>query len=699
MSQNVEKLKALLFDEEAQARLTLERKVETLAFQDARGREELRQKIEQVFSRAGTRESFAASVSQVLDDALREAEIAQHDDLSRTIAPLVVTTIKTELRNSQDEMVEALYPITGRLVKSYVASAMKDLTEQINQRLEQNPIMLRLQSLTTGRPVSELALARTQDFQVLELYLIRRGSGDLVAYWPDVSPTKSRQSISGVLAAINEFANEALSASQDSMRQIDLGDELVYLRGSPLYLLAARCSGSAPPNIEQMLDDSFIEAIENQNFINQSGPQDAAAPSMQEFGESLSTKISAGIDAHRSNAAGGNPLKYLAAITILPLLAYFGWSWYGKFSEDRVRSAAVRIFESLPEMRGYPADLNVRNRGKQLIVSGLTPSQNAKTKVIRLLASELANTNILDELTVVAGGDTKPVDFMPEINRVRSEVSNAEAGLSLRERVNKLDRSRQKLVAAASDLKQMPVISKNSLLASQATKTAALLDALIADTKLEIIGSETSTGNHQHAATFAAFADRLEAMKWDVFPELSPNTNLNPAAATALSADPFERFVIASDRIASLAAAAAIASAYTPAPTVLPAPVKELTPREKLADYIQANAVFFANDLEYRDPSDATRVANELAPLIQQAGAFLRIVGYTDDSGIQQRNINLAQQRADKVRAELLSRGVSQSSIEAVGRADARDISSLRGADSPNRRVEFELGFNGEGRP
>ena len=31
--------------------------------------------------------------------------------MPRAIAPLVVRTIKTELRNSQDEMVEALYPM------------------------------------------------------------------------------------------------------------------------------------------------------------------------------------------------------------------------------------------------------------------------------------------------------------------------------------------------------------------------------------------------------------------------------------------------------------------------------------------------------------------------------------------------------------------------------------------------------------
>lgn len=703
MSQNVEKLKALLFDEETQARHSLERKIETVALQDSRAREELRQKVEQVFDRAGTRESLATSVAEVLDDALRQAEVAQHEDLSRTIAPLVVTTIKTELRNSQDEMVEALYPITGRLVKSYVASAMKDLTEQMNRRLEQNPVMLRLQSLATGRSVTELALAGTQDFAFHELYLIRRGTGDLVAHWPDVSPTKSHQSLSGVLAAINEFANEALSASQESMRQIDLGEELVYLRGSPLYLLAARCTGSAPPNIEQILDDGFLEAIDHQNLMAQSdaptGPSNAAAAAMRELGEELSSKVSANLEAQKNSIGQASPLKYLAAIVLLPLLTYLAWTWYGQFSEDRVRSTALRVVESVPEMRGYPAELDIGRRGKRLIISGLAPSQAAKTQVIRLLSTELANTNILDQLTVVAGADIKPVDLMPEINKVRSQFSAIETNLALRDQTSKLDHSREQLQAAARDLKQASADAKNAQLAARVKKVATQLDALLADTKLETIGGETDAQKTPLTINFGPLAERVEAIHLELLPALNADQSKRLPANDQRDGDAFDRFVSAADRISSLAAAASIAAAYSPAPVPPPLPPKEPTPREKISDYIQSKAVFFSNDLEYRNPQAAMRISDELAVLIKNSGTFLRIVGYTDDAGIQAQNINLAQQRADKVRTELLTRGVPASSLGAVGRSDARDISSSRGADSPNRRVEFELGFDGESLP
>ena len=108
MSQSVDRLKELLFASEAQALNELTRRIDTNAGIDARAREELRQRLDEVYARAGNAERMTASVSEILSEALRRAEVAEHSELSRSIAPLVVTTIKTELRNSQDEMVGPL---------------------------------------------------------------------------------------------------------------------------------------------------------------------------------------------------------------------------------------------------------------------------------------------------------------------------------------------------------------------------------------------------------------------------------------------------------------------------------------------------------------------------------------------------------------------------------------------------------------
>ena len=58
-----------------------------------------------------------------------------------------------------------------------------------------------------------------------------------------------------------------------------------------------------------------------------------------------------------------------------------------------------------------------------------------------------------------------------------------------------------------------------------------------------------------------------------------------------------------------------------------------LSPREKLEAWTRANAIFFSEGTEYRDPASAKRKIRELAGLMTKAGTVVRIIGYADGLG------------------------------------------------------------------
>jgi outer membrane protein OmpA-like peptidoglycan-associated protein len=124
--------------------------------------------------------------------------------------------------------------------------------------------------------------------------------------------------------------------------------------------------------------------------------------------------------------------------------------------------------------------------------------------------------------------------------------------------------------------------------------------------------------------------------------------------------------------------------------------VPALTPRERLVAWTRDNAIFFGNGAEFRSTDAANATLDSLAKLMTEANAYVRVVGFTDDSS-PARNGPLAQSRADKVSAALADRGVPRRLIGTIGRANGADLSPEKGPTSPNRRVEFEVGFNGEG--
>lgn len=720
MPDSIDRLKELLFASESQTLTDLSQRLESLRAQtgtaqaelmaaiqalgetETRTRAEIAARLDALAERVGSDVNLERSVAVILDGALRQAEQEKHTLVSDAVAPFVVNTVRTEIRNSKDELVEALYPVTGRIVKAYVASAMKDLVDQINRRLEGNPLMLRLRSLTTGRSVAELAIADAQRLKVEELFLIRRGSGELAGRWPDDEAGANRdQVMSGVLSAINAFASEALGAEGNALRHIDLGGDRVYLRDSQTFLLAAKCSGTAPAAVERVLDEAFLSAIDR---VGAPGGADRASSALQELSETLEGGLAEAQEALAGGRMGVSPVKVLAWLFGLPLIVWLAWSIYADYRTSSVRHTAHEVLAIDEEIKGYPTRVSVGWLGQSLTVSGLVPTQEVKARVLQRLSLALPNVTLSDEIAVVpnALADVEPeldelrdkdAALEPRIGEVKEAVDDLgirferEANLRDIERAERqLSRAKAILEPLLADFEGAPVRVKEAVTVlaqsmadlQKARREVASASGIMppaAATSLRTAGARVRAINRDLAGLVAA-------------PPALPAVDKPSGSSRAGSASVGE-VAAETEQIEMVAVALAQTVALK---RVLPTQ----TPREKLEAWTRANAIFFSDGSDYRNAANAARKIRELAVLMKEAGSVVRVIGYTDGLGGADRNAPLSQARADKVLRDLAAEGVSPSRVVALGRAFARDISTDTGAGSPNRRVEFELGFVGE---
>jgi outer membrane protein OmpA-like peptidoglycan-associated protein len=740
MPQSVDKLKELLFDSEARALDILTQRVDSvehLTLDERRLREEIARRIDAVFDRAGSADRFEVSVAEVLDGALRRAEVDRHTELASAMAPVVVRTVKTEIRNSRDELVEALYPMMGRMVQAYVASAMKDLAKDINRRLEQNPVMLRLRSIAAGKSPAEIAIADSQRLVVEELYLIRRGSGELVGRWPPAAEgSGSRDHVmSGVLTAINEFSTEALKDDGSALRQIDLGERQLYLRVSPTFLLAAKCSGSAPQPVEAVLDQSFLEAMEQLQKLSHGDTTATATEStalLENLSQNLGTRLDQKNDELAEDGAGISPLKLLAWIIGVPLAGWLSWTVYADFKTERARTQAANTLSSVTEMAGYPVSLDVSRFGSEVTISGLAPAPGVKDAVVARLREALPGSLITDKMSVLPDGLAgiepriasvkRDVSALtpevaqtrdaiaavdPKIESVRARIAGVELEFQNAAVTRAIDRTELRL-REAKDVMGVLAASQGAPMDPDALRrTAASIDESLA--ALAQVRTETSTQTalvspavRTHIATLSSHIHDAEkaASGLGGFPIPSDKFVRLPSAAAKL-VDTADGLAAQADRLASISLAAAQVIAVKrsiPPPAVIPAAV-EPTPRERLLSFAQANAIFFTNEVDFRVPKQAGGALDELAKLMRGNDVLLRVVGYTDNQGTPERNAALSGTRAQTVIDALTARGVAANRLVPVGRIDTVGISRETGASSPNRRVEFEVGFIGENVP
>jgi outer membrane protein OmpA-like peptidoglycan-associated protein len=617
MPQNgVTKLKELLFEKESQ---------EIGA---------LTARIEEVVARAGSDQNFRRSVAATLEGALRDAETSNHRPIADALAPLVVRTVRAEVEASSDVLPAKLYPHIGVMVRDYVRSAIRDLMEDINRRLEdgltRNRFMLRLRSWTTGRSMAELALAGTGRFEVDELHLIRRGSGELLAHWvrptPDIATgpqANNRDALfSGLLTAMTAFIEEVYEADKAGLRTIDFGAHTIYLRGSPQHLLAARCRGEAGAGLQSLLDEEFLRTLQEEAASGAGSAPDLAA---------LATRLEAGIatrqesDRNERGRAGMRPLRALLWLIALALAGFLGWHAYVGYRTHALQAAVDRVIAETPALKGYPARARVARGAERIEVSGLAPSGEIRADIIGRLREIAPDVAISEAIGIVPGAESAAV--VDEVTRLRSQIATMQA---------QIDR----LAGVSSRLDRLDELP------ARVDQLAAQLPRL----------NEVTTSVSGLAATVHGMAKSIE------------------------------------DKAASAAVESQLQDLRRQIAALAPRP----DPQAELERWLRGHAIFFSEATTVRNQGEVDATLDTLAGLMRRADGAIRIIGYTDERGTNDRNLTLAQARADRIAADLARRGIDPARLIAIGRTAVLDISTRSGASSPNRRVTFEPAYVGE---
>lgn len=358
--------------------------------------ESVEAQVKALDARVGAPERLEKATAEILIEAFRAAEIARHRELANAVAPVVVAAIRSEIKNSRDMMVEALYPITGRLVAAAVANAFRDLVADLNERIERtlstHHWRLRARALLSGRSLSEVALAEAQAPRLRRLLLLERGSGRPIAVWrADGEADETSELVSGLIAAITEFAASVYGAHGGELRTLDLGETRVFLRATPSYLIAADCAGALKPEHERDFDDavlSLVGRLDRGEVAPDDGLADVAATVFLE------------------KAPGREGSKWKLAAVAAVLAALVAWAASGPVlraaKERRIETAFAEAVAARPSLAAFPLRVTVDHGAGVVSVVGVAPSQAQADGLARAIAPAAAPLAVRQTTAVVA---------------------------------------------------------------------------------------------------------------------------------------------------------------------------------------------------------------------------------------------------------------------------------------------------------
>ncbi|CDX23650.1 hypothetical protein LCM4577_20415 [Mesorhizobium sp. LCM 4577] len=562
----------------------------------------------------GSPERLETATADILVAALERAEVVRPRELANVIAPSVVSAIRSEIRNSRDLMVDALYPITGRLVSAAVANAFKELVARLEQRLNaltSTELWIgRIKSLATGRPISEFVLANASPPRVNRLLMIERGNGRLVADWKrDETSDERADLLSAMVAAILEFSVQAL-AGEGNLQQLDFGGREIVLRASPRFILAAECIGPLRPIDNARINSLFFDTIESMD-----GGKDCDAATLA----SLATSIEADPAAEPKPRRGGKVALFVLAALVAAGLAWLASVYWSRtMLERRTNDALQELAGKEPLLETFPLRLDFDHRNRSVSVSGIEPSQVRTAPLIDALAKAAAPYQVVGRIGVVPGMEQSAA-LRADIDALRQSVTGLQAGI---------DDNRR----AIAELQQSLVGLRKS-----AGETG-----------------EALAGQRQSLAGLQARIDRTRGPSQE---ELQSLAGLRAGIDEIRAAMAEE----AKTRNQQYEAVRSIAD----------------SPAERLDRFMASTAIFFGTNDAFADDKQAEQQIQDLAGLLAGNDLRIRIVGHADDTGTESTNRVVARKRADQVVRKLVSLGIEPSRLFVVSRSSSVPISDV----------------------
>lgn len=223
--------------------------------------EDDREKFDALSQEVLMQDKMAARVTPIIDGKIENLREKFPEYFGRTITK----TIKYQIKESQDEMVDALYPIMGKLVKKAIISEINKLSDRINESV-QNTFSFKgvsewFKKRVSGVNEGDMVLQDIFKPIIEEVFVIEKDSGLLLGNH-STGNIADKDMISGMLTAIKSFAEDAFSKEGQDLENIKFETFQISLREFKSIYIAIAMSGVPDLEFKDKLTDNIFDLAE-----------------------------------------------------------------------------------------------------------------------------------------------------------------------------------------------------------------------------------------------------------------------------------------------------------------------------------------------------------------------------------------------------------------------------------------------------
>jgi outer membrane protein OmpA-like peptidoglycan-associated protein len=344
------------------------------------------------------KEPMSETLAPVLPGAIRQQIINSPGEFASAIAPELGPAITDQVKNNADSMIDALYPIIGSTIAKYIAEAIRNINEKVENTLSFEGVSRKIRAKLQGISEAELLLKEAISFKVQAVFLIHKVSGLVIA---EAQPTPEHaldsDMIAGMLTAIRNFANDciATAGSASELDAIDYGSFKILLEVAGSCYLAIVVEGEPPLKFIHKARRTLSKIVQAYHAqIDRFEGDPATVP------QQISQAIAELVESHtQQKTKQSKGLWILLGLVLALVVVPWGWWQYRQQIERRLAEQVSEALLATPELSVY--HLSVRAEQERLTLQGRVPNQYLRSLAEKVTKTAVPDWNVDNQIIAV----------------------------------------------------------------------------------------------------------------------------------------------------------------------------------------------------------------------------------------------------------------------------------------------------------
>jgi len=205
-------------------------------------------------------------MSSVISPVIQKHLDFLKENFSNEYQEIINQLIEEKLQQSQEDLLNILFPVLGKMVKKFVTYQFQLLKEnadrQINEKLAFKGFFQKMKTKFSGKKnIRNEVLAKLDQLQIEEIYLIQKASGLLIGN-VTLSETIDKDILAGMLTAIKSFSEDAFKREKEELEMIEYQNHKIFIQSYHSYYMAIAIAGSLSTREKMFLTSKMMNFAE-----------------------------------------------------------------------------------------------------------------------------------------------------------------------------------------------------------------------------------------------------------------------------------------------------------------------------------------------------------------------------------------------------------------------------------------------------